>query len=136
MTMGAREKVEKKPEEVKEEAKAKKDEKAAAEAKKDKEDSEKKGKKDKEEDKKKEAVEEEEEGKSLNECLTFKLQGNTDGENIDSWGHEYIRHLTGEIVVVWNELEVENLEMKKSLLGKKSEPSPYRVCVLRRPSLF
>ena len=35
-----------------------------------------------------------------NECLQFKMKGNTDAENIDCWGHEYVRHLSGEIVKV------------------------------------
>ena len=35
-----------------------------------------------------------------NECLEYKMKGNTDAENIDCWGHEYVRHLSGEIVKV------------------------------------
>ena len=35
-----------------------------------------------------------------NECLEYKIKGNTDAENIDGWGHEYVRHLSGEIVKV------------------------------------
>ena len=39
-----------------------------------------------------------------NDCLRYKLLGHTDRENIEAWGHEYIRHLSGEIVADWNEL--------------------------------
>merc|ERR1719150_3080919 len=39
-----------------------------------------------------------------NDCLRYKLLGHTDRENIEAWGHEYIRHLSGEIVSDWNEL--------------------------------
>lgn len=40
-----------------------------------------------------------------NDCLKYKLLGNTDKDNIEAWGHEYIRHLCGEIVTEWNSLE-------------------------------
>ena len=39
-----------------------------------------------------------------NECLKYKLKGHTDRENIEAWGHEYIRHLSGEIVAEWNSI--------------------------------
>merc|ERR1719195_1369338 len=39
-----------------------------------------------------------------NDCLRYKLLGHTDRENIEAWGHEYIRHLSGEIVSDWNEI--------------------------------
>lgn len=51
-----------------------------------------------------------------NECLKFKLQGHTDGPNLDAWGHEFIRHLSGEIVSEWAELdEEEQPELKKQI---------------------
>ena len=34
------------------------------------------------------------------ECLKFKLLGNTNTEEIELWGHEYVRHLAGEVVNV------------------------------------
>ena len=40
-----------------------------------------------------------------NECLKYKLLGDKDA--MDAWGHEYIRHLSGEIVSEWNDLTVE-----------------------------
>jgi len=39
-----------------------------------------------------------------NDCLKYKLLGHTDRENIEAWGHEYIRHLSGEIVSEWNSI--------------------------------
>ena len=42
-----------------------------------------------------------------NDCLRYKLLGNTDRENIEAWGHEYIRHLSGEIVTEWNAIDPE-----------------------------
>ena len=42
-----------------------------------------------------------------NDCLKYKLLGNTDKENIEAWGHEYIRHLSGEIVTEWNAIDPE-----------------------------
>ncbi len=42
-----------------------------------------------------------------NETLEYKLKGNFDTENIEAWGHEYIRHLSGEIVSVWGEMDDE-----------------------------
>ena len=45
-----------------------------------------------------------------NDCLKYKLLGNTDRENIEAWGHEYIRHLSGEIVTEWNASDPEKDE--------------------------
>ena len=42
--------------------------------------------------------------------LRYKLKGNPDPENISAWGHEYIRHLSGEIVTLWNEDDEEEEE--------------------------
>merc|ERR1711899_687308 len=45
-----------------------------------------------------------------NDCLKYKLLGNSDKGNIEAWGHEYIRHLAGEIVQEWNSLDTEEKE--------------------------
>jgi len=45
------------------------------------------------------------------ECLKFRLLGSF--ENIGSWGHEYVRHITGEVCGRWQELEKESTEMKE-----------------------
>ena len=42
-----------------------------------------------------------------NECLKFKLLGDTSLVNLEAWGHEYVRHLAGEIVNDWNSLDEE-----------------------------
>lgn len=36
------------------------------------------------------------------ECLKYKLQGNQTTEEIELWGHEYVRHLAGEVVQEYN----------------------------------
>jgi len=38
------------------------------------------------------------------ECLKYKLLGNTNTEEIELWGHEYVRHLSGEVVMEYNGL--------------------------------
>jgi len=45
-----------------------------------------------------------------NECLKYKLKGDTSTENMDAWGHEYVRHLAGEIVAEWNDMTTETTE--------------------------
>ena len=42
------------------------------------------------------------------ECLKFKLLGNTSTEEIELWGHEYVRHLSGEVVNEYNAVEEES----------------------------
>ncbi len=42
-----------------------------------------------------------------NECLEYKMKGNVSEEDIDTWGHEYVRHLSGEIVKAFNEVDEE-----------------------------
>eukprot|EP00090_Calanus_glacialis_P024916 TRINITY_DN3867_c0_g1_i1.p1 TRINITY_DN3867_c0_g1~~TRINITY_DN3867_c0_g1_i1.p1 ORF type:complete len:913 (+),score=317.38 TRINITY_DN3867_c0_g1_i1:53-2791(+) len=39
------------------------------------------------------------------ECLKYKLLGNTSTEEIELWGHEYVRHLAGEVVNEYNAVE-------------------------------
>ncbi len=45
-----------------------------------------------------------------NECLKYKLLGDTSLENLEAWGHEYVRHLAGEIVAEWNAIGDEPVE--------------------------
>ncbi len=40
-----------------------------------------------------------------NQTLEYKLLGNSDADNIVGWGHEYVRHLSGEIVAAFKELD-------------------------------
>ena len=42
------------------------------------------------------------------ECLKFKMLGNTDTVEIELWGHEYVRHLAGEVVNEYNNLSEED----------------------------
>ncbi len=75
-----------------------------------------------------------------NDCLKYKLLGHTDGPNIEAWGHEYIRHLSGEIVTDWNALdtaeeetgettdvEMTDNEKKEQLLGLVREIVPLQM---------
>lgn len=59
------------------------------------------------------------------ECLKFKLVGNKSTEEIELWGHEYVRHLAGEVVSEYTELAVEDTDTKKTLtdLAKNIVPS-------------
>jgi len=50
------------------------------------------------------------------ECLQFKLKGNKSTEELDLWGHEYVRHLAGEIVQQYQELAAEGQEAEKEQL--------------------
>lgn len=73
-----------------------------------------------------------------NDCLKYKLLGNSDKGNIEAWGHEYIRHLSGEIVSEWNsidsgekegedggtEVEMSDTEAKENLLKMVKEIVP------------
>ena len=36
------------------------------------------------------------------ECLKYKLLGNQTTDEIELWGHEYVRHLAGEVVQEFN----------------------------------
>lgn len=59
-----------------------------------------------------------------NECLKYKLKGDTSTENMDAWGHEYVRHLAGEIVAEWNDMTTETTEGQDEAmddLDKKSQ---------------
>ena len=47
------------------------------------------------------------------ECLKFKLQGTN--TNISSWGHEYVRYLSGEISEEYNKRILEETEMAEDL---------------------
>ena len=75
-----------------------------------------------------------------NDCLKYKLLGHTDRENIEAWGHEYIRHLSGEIVSEWNsigeadaeteegvDVEMADNEKKEQLLHLVKEIIPSQV---------
>merc|ERR1719187_720592 len=48
------------------------------------------------------------------ECLKFKLLGNNSTEEIELWGHEYVRHLSGEVVTEYNNLSEEDEQYEAS----------------------
>jgi len=49
------------------------------------------------------------------ECLKYKLMGNQTTEEIELWGHEYVRHLAGEVVQEFNGAGEED-ELRKTLV--------------------
>jgi len=51
------------------------------------------------------------------ECLKMKLKGNLSTEEIELWGHEYVRHLAGEVVQEYNSLTADQDSMKGDLIG-------------------
>jgi len=59
------------------------------------------------------------------ECLKYKLLGRCNTEEIDLWGHEYVRHLAGEIVAEYQETSIEDSQAKERLieLAKSIVPS-------------
>ncbi len=40
------------------------------------------------------------------ECLKYRFLSTK--EDVGSWGHEYVRHLTAELALEWNEIEAGN----------------------------
>merc|ERR1711862_339956 len=50
------------------------------------------------------------------DCLKFRMLGSH--EEIGSWGHEYVRHLTGEVAAEWQDLDEEKDKEKKEKLSK------------------
>ena len=62
------------------------------------------------------------------ECLKYRMLGNTSTEQISLWGHQYVSHLTGEVVNEYNNLsetedEYEANKEKLVELAKKIVPS-------------
>ncbi|XP_043479363.1 26S proteasome non-ATPase regulatory subunit 2 [Leptopilina heterotoma] len=60
------------------------------------------------------------------ECLKYRLFGST--QSISEWGHEYVRHLSGELAGEWDELTGENKEdVSKKLIALVHEIVPYNM---------
>lgn len=57
------------------------------------------------------------------ECLRYRLIGSTE-EDIGSWGHEYVRHLSGEIMQEY-EVRTENEVPTEELLALALEIVPF-----------
>jgi len=59
------------------------------------------------------------------ECLKYRLLGSS--EDIGSWGHEYVRHLAGEIAQEWGEVPDDNKSMQERLIQLAREIVPYNM---------
>ncbi|KAK5639354.1 hypothetical protein RI129_011846 [Pyrocoelia pectoralis] len=62
------------------------------------------------------------------QCLHYRLRSTLDG--IGDWGHEYIRHLSGEIAAEWAEFTGENeseTHVKKQLIQLVCQIVPYNM---------
>ncbi|XP_070532657.1 26S proteasome non-ATPase regulatory subunit 2-like [Ptychodera flava] len=59
------------------------------------------------------------------DCLKFRLLGSK--ESLESWGHEYVRHLAGEIGQAWQETEEKDTEHREKLTTLAKEIVPYNM---------
>ncbi|GIY46159.1 26S proteasome non-ATPase regulatory subunit 2 [Caerostris darwini] len=57
------------------------------------------------------------------ECLKYRLVGSQ--EDIGSWGHEYVRHLSGEIAMEWSQCD--NADYQKKLENLAGQIIPYHM---------
>ena len=57
------------------------------------------------------------------ECLKYRMLGSH--EEIGSWGHEYVRHLTGEVAALWVESESNDKAKREPLEKLIQEIVPY-----------
>ncbi|KAK0135322.1 26S proteasome non-ATPase regulatory subunit 2 [Merluccius polli] len=59
------------------------------------------------------------------ECLKYRLLGSQ--EELASWGHEYVRHLAGEVAKEWQEVEESDKTKQDTLLKLVKEIVPYNM---------
>uniref|UniRef100_A0A8C2ZF79 26S proteasome non-ATPase regulatory subunit 2 n=1 Tax=Cyclopterus lumpus TaxID=8103 RepID=A0A8C2ZF79_CYCLU len=59
------------------------------------------------------------------ECLKYRLLGSQ--EELASWGHEYVRHLSGEVAKEWQEVEESDKTQQETLLKLVREIVPYNM---------
>lgn len=59
------------------------------------------------------------------ESLKYRLLGSK--EAIGSWGHEYVRHLAGQVSLEWQNLPETDTDMKEKLLKMSKEIVPYHM---------
>lgn len=59
------------------------------------------------------------------DSLKFRMVGSN--EEIGSWGHEYVRHLAGEVIQEWHDTTEKDAEMRESLIGLAKEIVPYHM---------
>lgn len=59
------------------------------------------------------------------QCLKYRLLGSR--EEIGSWGHEYVRHLAGEVALDWQSEETMTTERSEQLIRLVREIVPYHM---------
>uniref|UniRef100_A0A8C5J5J7 26S proteasome non-ATPase regulatory subunit 2 n=1 Tax=Junco hyemalis TaxID=40217 RepID=A0A8C5J5J7_JUNHY len=59
------------------------------------------------------------------ECLKYRLVGSQ--EELASWGHEYVRHLAGEVAKEWQEIDEADKAQRDTLLTLVKEIVPYNM---------
>ncbi|KAA0194384.1 hypothetical protein HAZT_HAZT001318, partial [Hyalella azteca] len=59
------------------------------------------------------------------ECLKYRLTGLR--EDVGAWGHEYVRHLAGEIAAEWETLMEEDVAKKNELIAEAKLIVPYHM---------
>ncbi|CAH1991259.1 unnamed protein product [Acanthoscelides obtectus] len=60
------------------------------------------------------------------DCLQYRLLSDID--DIGEWGHEYVRHLSGEIAAEWTELDLfNNPKLKEKLVQLAEQIVPYNM---------
>ncbi|XP_034252046.1 26S proteasome non-ATPase regulatory subunit 2 [Thrips palmi] len=59
------------------------------------------------------------------DCLKYRLLGTKN--EIANWGHEYVRHLSGEIAAEWADLPVGDAQARKNLVDLAGEIIPYNM---------
>ncbi|GAB1598561.1 26S proteasome non-ATPase regulatory subunit 2-like [Argonauta hians] len=59
------------------------------------------------------------------DSLKFRLIGSN--EKIGSWGHEYVRHLAGEVIQEWQETSEKDTEIRDKLIGLAKDIVPYHM---------
>uniref|UniRef100_A0A0L8GBA9 26S proteasome non-ATPase regulatory subunit 2 n=1 Tax=Octopus bimaculoides TaxID=37653 RepID=A0A0L8GBA9_OCTBM len=59
------------------------------------------------------------------DSLKFRLLGSN--EEIGSWGHEYVRHLAGEVIQEWQETSEKDGEIREKLISLAKDIVPYHM---------
>ncbi|RUS76686.1 hypothetical protein EGW08_015541 [Elysia chlorotica] len=59
------------------------------------------------------------------DSLKYRLLGSK--EEIGSWGHEYVRHLAGQVALEWQEVASDNTEMREKLVSLSKQIVPYHM---------
>ncbi|XP_066158811.1 26S proteasome non-ATPase regulatory subunit 2 [Euwallacea fornicatus] len=59
------------------------------------------------------------------ECLKYRLSSDLD--KIGEWGHEYVRHLSGEIAGEWGEKDIDDKDLEDKLIQLTKQIVPYNI---------